>query len=853
MVMQGSLYKKYGVGERGAGIEGDAILNDGAHKLPSSVLPIIAGNGIALTQANNEATIAVYIALQAFAGRITTAGTTPNFGWTFYNTPAGASLTGGYARINIDGVPTNIQITEIQYNTNTFELELGMALPIAHADAFSRETFRLIDTAGNSREFAFADASTQSATYGTTNGVRFSWTLSASTQLWTANVTNAGWYITAGIGVLNYVPHIDSADNGRYLQALGGSPGWDAIQQAHLPDNIVQGLGLVRAHMGEGYGFKHLGYMMAGQGASVASVFPPAGFDAPAYAYVESEDGSDWDVAILLPDATREVVYANRNRILVNTSVHTGAGSIDYDGRSDGDDNYRDAMRSFSLTSFQSSSDDANGYTDLRIAVDIGEITDLTTAPPNLYLRITGVTDVLTIPRLTGEEANAQGSDLRDYPQYGIQYLHGENNADSISWFGRGQAILRGVSANDNTLQINFFTNSAGSQALNIKPVRGRESAGKSWESIRPPIVSDWALASNTERIPSAKIPTTGTTILQEGSGSGLSVTSTKADARSASAPTLFAPTFDLDDADKQRGLFDIEIALRFATRSDTSATGIGFDTDLKTDITLEAFHYPSVLRASTAYAVGASNGVRIQDRIAVYHGSARLGYVHAYLVKNAANELGYYLEYEADNDNVAAAAAAQNFALQSTIHASFQHEDHTPTLPAAAAYSINEVGASYAPAAALDLSTDAIGTFTFELTAPAVTLTGDTFITLAAAGAGTDYFTLPAGVYAIDLHCEYTSGGAVGQGGARAHPEMFIERSSDGGSVWTEIQESRQGGYKKRTTQSRATINFTSSVHIVSAADERFRMRYARWYQTEATTGITETLTGQILIIKLA
>ena len=399
-----------------------------------------------------------------------------------------------------------------------------------------------------------------------------------------------------------------------------------AFKQEHLPDNIVNGLGLLRAHMGEGGGFKHLGYLLAGQGNSVASVFPAANYDAPAVAYVESEDGSTWEYAILLPDATTEVVYANRNRVLVTTQVHAAAGNITYDGRVDGDDNYRDAMRSFTLTSIVDAGDDGNGYTDLRIAVDIGEIADLTTAPAALFVRITGDSAVRRLPRLTGELANAEGSDGHEYPQYGIQFVHGEDNADSIAWYARGQAILRGVPANSNQLEVQFYTNAAGSQALNIKPVRGRESGGKAWQSVKPPIVSDWALASNTERIPTSKIPTTGTTILQEGAGAGLNVTSSKADARSAGAPTLFSPTFDLDDTDKQRGLFDIEIALRFATRSDTSASGIGFDADLKTDITLEAFHYPSVLRASTAYAVGASNGVRVQARVAVMHGDGALG-----------------------------------------------------------------------------------------------------------------------------------------------------------------------------------------------------------------------------------
>ena len=217
-----------------------------------------------------------------------------------------------------------------------------------------------------------------------------------------------------------------------------------------------------------------------------------------------------------------------------------------------------------------------------------------------------------------------------------------------------------------------------------------------------------------------------------------------------------------MDDTDKQRGLFDIEIALRFATRSDTSASGIGFDADLKTDITLEAFHYPSVLRASTTYAAGASNGVRIQARVAVMHGTARLGYVHAYLARNANNELGYYLEYEADNDNTAAAAAAQNFTLASTIHASFQHEDHTPQ-----AGGDTELGITQ-----LSITTTAL--------TPTAAATWTAYSTVA------EYTVLDDKAFFIDIHAKPDFSRAPEDGGDRVAIEWHALRVR--GAVTTEI-----------------------------------------------------------------
>ena len=848
---RGYLGKGYGALAPGDGIYGDAIIDDAAHKAPRAVIPIAGGRGIVIGGDTDIEIAAAVPSLRAFEGLLRVGGSGTNFGYEFY-APKQGSLTGGYALIE----DRAIQIAEMEYNTETRDFKIGMvtsAAAVAPDPAkFTGEEFKCVDTAGSVRTFKFDAATAEATTYEGNSAYKWEWTVpSDEAHLWTAAAaaTSAGtsWSISAPITVLNYVPHATGRQSGDFLQTQQGEPLWDAIRQQHLPDNLVDRQGQLLAHMGEGAGFKRLGYLMAGQGASVAAVFPPADYDAPAVAYVESEDGSTWDYAILLPDETTEVVYANRSRVLVTTQVHAAAGAIDYDGRVDGDDNYRDAMRSFTLTSLVDAGDDGNGYTDLRISIDIGEIADLTTAPSALYVRITGDNAVRTLPRLTGELANAQGSDGHDYPQYGIQFVHGEDTSDSMAWYLRGQAILRGVPANSNQLEIQFYTNAAGSQALNIKPVRGRSSGTKAWQSVKPPALPSW-VTDPDEEIPTRKVRYVGITALADNAvGPGIAVTSLTGN--HASAFQLLSPIFDLDDEDNQAGLLEFEIR---RTMTNPSPANLGYGSGNDATATIFARVRVRDLRNSTAYSATQENGVLI-GKTDVMAGSAKVGEERTYLAKNAANQVGIYTRYAFESGH--STAGSYNGGLR--VDGDFLHNE-APPQTAAVAPRADEISVRY-PAtgsASVTLTTAAAtaGLFTMEILGTVKSISGATFMGVSTDGAGTDYFTLPAGFYAIDVHSQFTNG-ATG-GGSRATPEVYLERSSDGGSVWTEIPESRQGGYKKAgggsTYQSRDTIHFTSTCHLAAAADERFRVRYSRYYQAEASTQ-SENIEGQVTAVKFS
>ena len=156
MVMQGNLYKRYGVGERGAGIEGDAVIADADHKLPRVVIPIGAGRGILIGGTTDIELSAQVPNLRAFDGLLRVGGSGNNFGYEYY-APTQGTLSGGYALIEDQA----IRIAELEYNLPTRVFRVGMvtsAAAVAPDPAkFADEEFIGVDTAGNTRKFKFKD------------------------------------------------------------------------------------------------------------------------------------------------------------------------------------------------------------------------------------------------------------------------------------------------------------------------------------------------------------------------------------------------------------------------------------------------------------------------------------------------------------------------------------------------------------------------------------------------------------------------------------------------------------------------------------------------------------------------
>lgn len=848
----GYLGKKYGALVEGDGVYGDAIIDDSERKAPYSVLPILLGDGLVATpDADGNRTFAVYVALRALSGRLTTGGASPNFGWSKANPPSGSSLTGGAAQIDIGGAPKLVELLHINFDTATNVLEVGLSIAANERSAFTREEFAVIDSSGARRAFKLSDATVATASFGTyANRTRYSWT---ATELWTDNIANVAWSITAPIGPLNYLPHITSAQNGDVMQAIANAPGWAALAPSHIPDSVTKRLDLIYDHMGGGYGAHRVGYILYAkdENASLAAAFPPADFDAPAFGIVESEDGSLWDVGALREDETSSTAATNRNRVLITTAVAAAAGRLDFDGSfTASDDDYLDAVASVTVESFVDSGDDGNGYTDFRVAIDptVFDGIAANVTPASLYVQLTGITGTLTLPRLTGDLAYEEGVGGKRYPSYGIEYTAGENNAQSMLWFGRMQALLRAVEANSDQLEIKFFLNAAGTQALNIKPTHIRTVGTRAWESIKPPTLPSW-VTDPDEEIPTSKVRYIGITSLADNAvGPGIAVTSLTGN--HASAFQLLSPTFDLDDEDNQAGLLEFEIR-RAMTNPSPANLGYGSGNDATATI----FSRVRVrdLRGSTAYSATQENGVLI-GKSDVMAGSVKVGEERTYVAKNVTeNEVGVYTRYAFESGH--STAGSYNGGLR--VDGDFLHNE-APPQAAAVAPRADEISIRY-PAAGnasvtLTAAAATTGLFTMDILGAVKSISGATFMGISTAGAGTDYFTLPAGFYAIDIHSQFTNG-ATG-GGSRATPEVYLERSSDGGSVWTEIPESRQGGYKKaggeNNYQSRDTIHFTSTCHLAAAADERFRVRYSRYYQAENSTQ-SENIEGQVTAVKFS
>lgn len=751
----GYLGKKYGSLVPGDGVYGDAIIDDGERKAPYSVLPILLGDGLVATpDAAGNRTFAVYVALRALSGRLTTGGASPNFGWGKANPPSGSSLTGGAAQIDIGGAPKLVELLHINFDTATNVLEVGLSITADERSAFTREEFAVIDSSGARRAFKLSDATVATASFGTyANRTRYSWT---ATGLWTANVTNVAWSITAPIGPLNYLPHITSAQNGDLMQAIANAPGWAALAPSHIPDSVTQRLDLIYDHMGGGYGAHRVGYILYAkdENASLDAAFPPADFDAPAFGIVESADGSLWDVGALREDETSSTAATNRNRVLITTSVSAAAGRLDFDGSfTASDDDYLDAVASVTVESFVDSGDDGNGYTDFRVAIDptVFDGIAANVTPASLYVQLTGISGTLTLPRLTGDLAYEEGVGGKRYPSYGIEYTAGENNAQSMLWFGRMQALLRAVEANSDQLEIKFFLNASGTQALNIKPTHIRTVGTRAWESIKPPTLPSW-VTDPDEEIPTSKVRYVGITSLADNAvGPGIAVTSLTGN--HASAFQLLSPTFDLDDADNQAGLLEFEIR---RTMTNPSPANLGYGSGNDATATIFARVRVRDLRNSTVYSATEENGVLIGKSDAMA-GSVKVGEERTYLAKNAANQVGIYTRYAFESGH--STAGSYNGGLR--VDGDFLHNEAPPQAAA------SELGITQLSITTTALTPTAAGTWT-------------AYSTVA------EYSVLDDKAFFIDIHAKPDFSRAPASGADRVVIEWHALRVR--GAVTTEI-----------------------------------------------------------------
>lgn len=362
--------------------------------------------------------------------------------------------------------------------------------------------------------------------------------------------------------------------------------------------------------------------------------------------------------------------------------------------------------------------------------------------------------------------------------------------------------------------------------------------------AVNPAGVSEWARSGNTDKIPNAKLPVGAITRLIDGPATGLSITNSGTNTRTAGAPIPFSPEFDLDDADKAAGVFEFEARVRIATRS---ANTIGFGTANAIETRLRGITFSQTLRDSVVYSASATNGVVI-DEASVFNGATELGKITLYLTRSSANLAAWYLTYTGS-------AQTQNFTIGLTMEGGFLHNEDGGGAASALTWHQVIMPFRYPLTGNSQFATNGAAltaTYPMEITATTPTfIAGTNFGTISNAGTGTDYFTLPAGNYAVDMEVTYTDDNTTG--GKRSSPRIYVQRSSNGGVSWTSVNALNVSSYKKGATQGRGTIYFGGSSHVVSAKDERFRVRYERYNQAEDVATINESIEAKLLLTRFA
>ena len=173
---------------------------------------------------------------------------------------------------------------------------------------------------------------------------------------------------------------------------------------------------------------------------------------------------------------------------------------------------------------------------------------------------------------------------------------------------------------------------------------------------------ASWATEGNTDFIPSAKIELTQTLI--DGTGIG----ETMASGQTARGPLrLFSPTFDLDDTDKQHGIFYVRVNLHIVDADTT--TSFSNSTVTRT-LTLSSRHRASVMRQdSEEYsATVGTPGERIGDRtVRLFRGTTLVGRLRLLLSRNSDKELGYYVDWVRSSGSSSISFQLLNFSVEFT------------------------------------------------------------------------------------------------------------------------------------------------------------------------------------------
>ena len=156
---------------------------------------------------------------------------------------------------------------------------------------------------------------------------------------------------------------------------------------------------------------------------------------------------------------------------------------------------------------------------------------------------------------------------------------------------------------------------------------------------------------------------------INSGSGTGLTITNSSQDKRLAN-PIDFNTAFDLDDADKQSGILQVEATVQLVNRSNNA---IGFNSGATSSNAvirsqIEGFKFVSALRAATAYSA-TENGLLVGS-LDVYKGSVTLGELELYLTRGSDNTTGYWFIWEG-------ATGSDTFSISvNEIDVAFIHND---------------------------------------------------------------------------------------------------------------------------------------------------------------------------------
>ena len=202
--------------------------------------------------------------------------------------------------------------------------------------------------------------------------------------------------------------------------------------------------------------------------------------------------------------------------------------------------------------------------------------------------------------------------------------------------------------------------------------VFGRRTGAAVTADLEPYKQASWATAGNTDLIPAAKIPVAESLI--DGNGIGL----TSGGGQSLRGPLrLFDPpgavNWDLDDTDKQTGVYHIRVQVNITDADSTTSfrNNVVDRAEVRT-----ARMLGSVLRQdSNRYAdTGNLQGERIGNNLGVYRGSVLVGTLSIWLATDNDSRLGYYLDWVRASGSSSISFTLTNFRID------FAHSDTSGT-----------------------------------------------------------------------------------------------------------------------------------------------------------------------------